>query len=76
MFLKQISSGNMIEVLTLVDLFDPFHANLIGRRHYGEEAQDPERFEKADLVFLSDEPLPRCWTDSHYRDDELRRESK
>jgi hypothetical protein len=22
-------------------------------------------------MFISDEILPRCWTDSHYRDDEI-----
>ena len=66
----------MIELLTLIDLFDPFHAGLIGRCHYGEEAPDPETFDKSDLIFLSGEPLPRCWTDSHYRDDELRRRSE
>ena len=32
-----------------------------------------EKFNKADLVFLSGEELPRCWTDPHYRDSELTR---
>jgi hypothetical protein len=34
--------------------------------------QEPERFAKTDLVFMSDETLPRCWIDVHYRDAEAR----
>jgi len=73
MFVKQTSTGNMVEVLSLNDLFNPNHAELIGRYNIGEELQDPEKFSKTDLEFLSGEPLPRCWTDIHYRDDELKR---
>ncbi|MDH3639581.1 MAG: acetyltransferase [Gammaproteobacteria bacterium] len=71
MFLKQRSSGHLIEVLTLPDLFDPYRKEVIGRSDYGEEAQEPETVKKSDLVFPSGETLPRCWTDAHYRDDEL-----
>ncbi len=73
MFVKQRSSGHLVEVLDLPGLFNPNHVEVLGRFHYGEEAQDPEKFSKADLVFLSDEALPRCWTDSHYRDKEWQR---
>ncbi|AFL74387.1 hypothetical protein [Thiocystis violascens] len=68
MFLKQSSSGKLVEVLSQKDLFNPMHPFIVGRYHAGEEVQDPERFEKCDLVFVSDESLPRCWTDVHYRD--------
>jgi len=71
MFLKEKIHDEMLEVLTLSDLFDPFCKQLIGRYQRGEDAQDPEKFSKADLCFLSDEPLPACWTDPHYRDDEI-----
>jgi hypothetical protein len=71
MFLKQKSSGHLVEVLSLNDLFNPKHANLVGRLHYGEEMQDPEKFAKADLAFPSGEELPRCWLDVHYRDQEV-----
>jgi hypothetical protein len=47
--------------------------SVIGRYHYGEEAQDPESFDKSELAFCSDEPMPRCWTDVHYRDSEAMR---
>ena len=55
------------------DLFNPIHGALVGRYNAGEELQDPDRFNKADLEFLSGERLPRCWTDVHYRDAELHR---
>ncbi len=73
MFLKQKSDGKLVEVLSLNDLFNPNHAEIIGRYNVGEELQDPEKFRKEDLTFLSDEPLPRSWVDLHYRDDELKR---
>ena len=72
MYLKHKESGRLVEVLGLRDLYNPMHEVLIGRYHYGEELQEPERFAKIDLDFLSDEPLPRCWTDVHYRDAEAR----
>jgi hypothetical protein len=68
MFLKQRATGRLVEVLSQRDLFNPMQASIIGRFHVGEELQEPERFEKMDLVFPSDEPMPRCWTDIHYRD--------
>ena len=73
MFLKHAVNGKMVEVLGLNDLFNPNRADLVGRYHVGEELQDAERFTKSDLVFLSDESLPRCWLDVHYRDSELKR---
>lgn len=73
MFLKKISDGHLVEVLSLKDLFDPFNGEIIGRLHFGEELQDPDKFSKNDLQFLSGEALPVCWTDSHYRDDEIKR---
>jgi hypothetical protein len=71
MFLKNAANGKLVEVLSLRDLFNPNHAELVGRYHAGQEVQDPEKFVKADLVFPSGEKLPKCWTDVHYRDAEL-----
>jgi hypothetical protein len=73
MFLKERGNGHMVEVLGLTDLFDPFNNQLVGRVHYGEEVQDPQKFEKNQLSFLSGEGLPKCWMDPHYRDHELKR---
>ena len=71
MFLSERTTGHMVEVLSLGDLFDLFKDEVVGRYQYGEEVQDPEKFKKSDLMFLSGESLPRCWTDPHYRDNEL-----
>ena len=73
MLLKQKSSGHMVEVLSMVDLINLNRTEIIGRYQEGEEQQDPEKFNKSDLLFLSGEALPRCWTDPHYRDAELTR---
>ena len=73
MFLKESTTGKMVEVLSLNDLFNPNHRELVGRYNAGEELQDPEKFGKSRLIFLSGEALPRCWTDVHYRDSELHR---
>ena len=73
MFLKDKSKDDLVEVLTLKELFDPFSGTLIGRYQHGEEPQDPETFKKTALAFPSGEALPRCWMDAHYRDEELKR---
>ena len=67
MFLKDKNSGHMIEVLSLNDLFNLYTTEIIGRCQAGEESQDPEKYLKKDLVFLSGEELPRCWVDPDYR---------
>ncbi|MGD8483979.1 MAG: acetyltransferase [Thioalkalispiraceae bacterium] len=73
MLLKKKDSDHMVEVLGLVDLINPNLGEVIGRYQEGEEQQDAEKFQKQELVFLSGERLPRCWTDPHYRDSELQR---
>lgn len=73
MLLKKSSSDHMVEVLNIVDLMNPILDEVVGQYQEGEEQQDPEKFRKSDLVFLSGENLPRCWTDPHYRDNEIRR---
>jgi hypothetical protein len=67
MYLKQMGSGDLVEVIDLPALFDPCVASLRGRIHAGEELQDPADFAKSDLVFPSGEGLPRCWLDPNYR---------
>lgn len=67
MYLKQMRSGDLVEVIDLPGLFDPFAASVRGRLHAGEELQDPADFAKSELVFPSGEALPRCWLDPDYR---------
>jgi len=70
MFFKHRGNNDMIEVIGQDDLTNLFHNTVLGRYQVGEEQQDPESFNKSDLLFLSGEELPRCWTDPHYRDRE------
>ena len=67
MFLKDLATNGLIEVLDMKEVFDPFSATVHGRSQMGEDTMDEGVFEKAQLVFPSGEPLPRCWCDSHYR---------
>lgn len=67
MYLKDKTSGDLIEVLDTAALFDPYQSAVSGRMHAGEELQDPADYAKSGLVFPSDEALPRCWVDPHYR---------
>lgn len=73
MLLKETNRDELVEILSIKELFDPFCDELVGRYNHGEEAQDPEKFKKSDLVFQSGEALPRCWIDAHYRDSEINR---
>jgi hypothetical protein len=61
-------TGDIIEILTLDQLFNPCATDVTGVDHFGEEMQDPAAYQKIDLAFPSGEPLPRCWLDSHYRE--------
>jgi hypothetical protein len=72
MFLRQKRSGDLIEVIDLSFLFDPFVPIVRGQVHAGEEMQEATDFPKADLEFPSGENLPRCWTDGGYRQQALR----
>lgn len=73
MLLREKSSNHMVEITNLINLMDVNCDEVVGQYQEGEEAQDPEPYTKSSLVFLSGEELPRCWTDPHYRDDELAR---
>jgi hypothetical protein len=73
MLLKERQTGHMVEVLSWIDLINLNCDEVVGRYQEGEDVQEPKRFKKTDLIFLSGEELPRCWTDPHYRDDELAR---
>ncbi len=72
MFVKQKSSGHLIEVLNIQDLYDPSLDSFEGRLNIGEDLPDSEQFSKSDTIFPSGEALPKCWIDPHYRDSELK----
>ena len=71
MFLKVTANNDLVEVLSMRDLFDPYVGEIVGRYQRGEEVQDAEKFAKADLIFPSGEALPQCWVDAHYREGEM-----
>ena len=77
MYLRDKSNGDLVEVLDLAALIDPNKDTLQGRYHAGEEMQDPSGMvQELAEHFAPDYPsatvlveaLPRCWTDSHYKD--------
>jgi len=67
MFLKDRKTGDLVRILDLNGLFDPLQECVTGRDQAGEEEQDPLPYAKEQLVFPSDEPLPRCWMHVNYR---------
>jgi len=67
MFLKNRNNSDIIEIIGDIDLTNLYHSKVMGRYQVGQEQQDLEEFSKSELVFLSGEELPRCWTDPHYR---------
>ncbi len=67
MFVKEKQSGDLIRVSDVQQLASPLASNVAGRRQAGEEEQDERAFAKNELVFPSDETLPRCWTDPDYQ---------
>ena len=67
MYLIHKPSGDLVEILNLDRLFDPYQGEVYGRFQAGEEIQEPVAFAKNELVFPSGEYLPRCWLDPVYR---------
>jgi hypothetical protein len=73
MFLKERDSGHLVQVMNMTELINPFERQTQVQYQQGEDLQEPEYIHKSELTFPSGEALPKCWTDSHYRDHELRR---
>jgi len=67
MYLKDISSGDLVEITDINTLADPCQTEVSGRFHSGEELQDISSFAKSQLAFPSGEALPKCWYDANYR---------
>ncbi len=67
MFLKQKTTGDLIEITDVAALVNPGCRTVEGRSHVGEELQDPQSYDKEDLKFPSGEPLPKCWMNADYK---------
>jgi len=68
MYLKHKPTGDLVEILDVAALVDPYQKVVAGRFHAGEELQDPANFNKNELIFPSAESLPACWVNPGYRD--------
>jgi len=68
MFLKHVPTGDLVEVIDLQDVINPYSRTIRARSHSGEVIQRPEDFLKTELAFPSGESLPLCWVDGHYRE--------
>lgn len=66
MFLKDKTSGSLVEINDLEALFDPNKTSVPGQSQSGQEEQNTASFEKETLKFPSGEELPRCWLDVNY----------
>ncbi len=67
MFLQNKQTGTLVEVLNVDDLVNPVKQDVRIQVQEGQEEQNPEPVQKAELVFPSGEKLPRCWLDANYR---------
>ena len=68
MFLKQLTTGDLVEVIDLTDVINPYSSTIRARLHSGEVIHRAEIFLKTELSFPSGESLPLCWTDGQYRE--------
>ncbi len=68
MLLMRRLDQRLIAVDDIQCLSNPYKGQIVGRLQWGEEEQDSEIFDKADVCFLSGEGMPLCWCDEHYRD--------
>ncbi len=67
MLLQNKQTGTLVEILDTKALIDPVEQKVTTRTQEGQEEQDPEEVEKANLIFPSGETLPRCWVDANYQ---------
>lgn len=68
MLLQDKQTGHLVEIHDLETLISPLKPTVSGQLQAGEEEQDPEDYEKEQLLFPSGESLPRCWIDENYKD--------
>lgn len=67
MLLQDKQTGQLVEIHDIDTLISPLKSTISGQLQAGEEEQDPEDYEKQQLVFPSGESLPRCWIDENYK---------
>ncbi|HEY5621832.1 MAG TPA: hypothetical protein VIR77_04445 [Pontiella sp.] len=65
MFLKYKPTEDLVEVLSLPDVTNPYCPTIRARSYEDESIQRPRKYLKTDLTFPSGEPLPSCWLMTH-----------
>jgi hypothetical protein len=68
MYLKHIPSEELVEVIDLQDVVNPFSSSVLARSYKGDKQQRAERYPKGELVFPSGEALPLCWTQGTFHE--------
>lgn len=67
MLLKNKENGTLVKILDTDELIDPSRSEVKGKVQEGQEEQDAEDFSKEQLIFPSNENLPRCWLEANYQ---------
>ncbi len=68
MYMKDVNSGNMVEVLDVTALINPGRHVVLVRLHGEKGPSGQQRFAKSALIFPSGEALPGCWQNAGYKD--------
>lgn len=67
MFLKESQTGDLVDVVDMSSLVNPFSSQVTVQYQSGEDLADPVTVDKQLLAFPSGEELPECWTNGYYR---------
>ncbi|OAN11081.1 acetyltransferase [Photobacterium jeanii] len=67
MFLKETRSGDLVDVIDMSSLTNPFNQQVTVQYQSGEDLADPVAIDKQQLAFPSGEQLPECWLNGYYR---------
>ncbi|MCG7496657.1 acetyltransferase [Vibrio sp. Of7-15] len=67
MFLKEDRTGDLVDVIDMSSLTNPFMTDVSVQFQSGEDLADPVTIDKQKLIFPSGEQLPECWLNGYYR---------
>ncbi|MCW8330217.1 acetyltransferase [Photobacterium sp. SDRW27] len=67
MFLKEARTGDLVDVVDMSSLINPFSENVTVQFQSGQDLAEPVTIDKHDLAFPSGEGLPECWVNGYYR---------
>ncbi|MDX1301508.1 acetyltransferase [Photobacterium sp.] len=67
MFLKETRTGDLVDVIDMGALINPFSQQVNVQYQSGEDLAEPVAIDKQNLAFPSGEELPECWINGYYR---------